>query len=389
MAVKKTKKSSKKEKVTAKVVYGVKLGKVDEVILDKWLTEFGSTTLGDPETKIRRIVEHFANEKRAGRLKTLVKCEKCDGLSDVELPECPYCGDDDEVVNSSEGAEDTESAQHLADAAMVSDQANTTSQSPKTSTAKSKMKKRSESKKKKSNKAMTVAQEPLESSSHKMADNVVITHTEKDLDDALARIKGHQANVVDDLYAIGGELHTIIEFELWKLRTDDQGRPAYNSFDSFVKAELPLKKVQAWRLAQLTSNFTLEQMQKFGGRFLMEVLKLPPEERQQVMDDAEKKGKKKALAERTNRDYLTASIPARIFNLIMYKRPKEPARVGKPTTPASTLKDDPWCAIQLKPGATMYIRLMRNEDGAIVAMIDFRPGLDQEVTEIAEIVEAE
>ncbi|MCP4675921.1 MAG: hypothetical protein GY854_10530, partial [Deltaproteobacteria bacterium] len=159
--------------------------KTDLVV--QYLKQYDLPLFGDLEERAKRLANYFAT---AHGKTTIAQCSNCNGLSDANLDECPFCGDNEPI---SDGGE----AHEIAPVAEPE---------------------------------VLPAIEPPVSSSSKL--------TSADLDNAVQTIRGCVQQAIHNVHIIGRVLKRVRVLELWTLRTNARGEPIYSSFWEFCSSEV-------------------------------------------------------------------------------------------------------------------------------------------------------
>lgn len=213
------------------------------------------------------------------------------------------------------------------------------------------------------------------------------------LDKAIARVKRHSVTAAKHVYAMGEELRRIRDEDLWMLRLNKKnGRPKYKGFWDWVHAELPMSEGHVRKIMNLNEQFTLADVRKYGRTRLSVAMRLPKKKRKTFLRRVShvpacskelRQIARDMLAETDERDYrdlgnhVDLSVPLGIMVLPMWKRNIGDERVGKVTSPAVHLTDDPWTKMKLAHDVTLYVRLSRNTRGELISIIEIREGEDK------------
>jgi hypothetical protein len=397
-------------------ILGVDTDKVSEAVVDKYLTEFGMTATGRINRKIRILAKHFADRKqKEGDAFEEVVCTTCGGDSPATLPECPFCGDSDEVVNTppvvgkpvaEDEPEDAPEAQSddepeqepepvpddepeekpapkkrskAKEVAQVSERASKLIAKPE----KAKPKKRSKA----------VSEPPPGDDDVEPSTEIAVpdaVFSEADLDESVAEAKKYMASATLEAYRLGKVLKYIHDNNLYLLRKGEKG-PAHLSFKSFVRAEFEISHQQAYNLMAVVEHFTEEEVNRIGVSKLKLALQLPRDMRDDILSGAEDGATMSQLSERASKlldkpekprkavrddGGITAILAMGILEAPMYCAPHKPGKVGAPTKPARTLKDLPFCVFQLENDVIATVRIELNDEGELVASLAFRKSVE-------------
>lgn len=214
----------------------------------------------------------------------LAECDNCDGRfpSSIEGP-CPYCGtEEDENVSVSDSVVPPPMKSNgvlngTLHASLEDDGKDTKKKSKKKSTA------------------LTTTEKKDKSKTTALASQV----TEKDLDEAVARVERLKRDMGTDWgksnWKLGRAIHEIYEKQLYKQRTKPDGSAAYKGFKEFVKAELDMSHTTAFFTMDISQQFTEEQAIEYGISKLRYVLQAPKEDRQLLLDKAGEGASKRQL----------------------------------------------------------------------------------------------
>lgn len=307
---------------------------------------------------IKRMIAHTKNQLSSGDLKIedCGQCDVCLGYSDLNYPECPYCGD---------GETESEKNEELDSKTKEADETKEKNNSDKKEPKEAKKKKRSE-----------VNKESTD----------IVKYSETDLDKAIENISSHSTKSAVEIYNIGKELKMIHDLSLWKLR---EGNP-YGSFIQFLKAEVNLSRAHVYRLMEVASEYKLEAFEKFGFYKCKLALKVPDEARTKLLGDGkgesrenisarakelmeqEKDARKTAPVSDRNKAVTVAIVPG-IVEVTMQKRPTDDDwPTGKLTEPAVSMTDEPWFRIGLTNNVFLTVKLALNDEGHIIAIVEHR-----------------
>ncbi len=327
--------------------------RVDEMkvkILNKYLKRYKLETKGSVSEKALRLDAYFREIR--GSIEDIVQCETCGGFSDATLPECPYCGDNEPVVYG-------------------------------------------DAKKKESNDTQKPATEGGNDAAEiDIADQTQIVFTEEDLDLSVDRVNKHARLTALEILKLGRAFKHIHDKQLWKLRTDEHGKQKYLTFKSFCAAELTRSFKYVYMLMHVAENYTEEQIKDFGISKLAIGLQIPREQREKFLEDGRDETQR-SLSQRAremrdeleNKDVpklpppppdksVTVAMIMGAQTLPMWRRPTKPGKVSARTVPAKKLEDSPWTKLQLENNVMLYIRMTRNKNGELEAIVEARRGQD-------------
>lgn len=175
----------------------------------------------------------------------LADCDHCGGQSDASLDACPWCGvGDDDGANGSNGV-------HAGDDEHASDDEHD-----------------------------VVADTPSTPSTVAM---IAGARSEKDLDEAVARVNKLKAEGGRNLWLLGQEIGRIYEGQLWKQRTAED-KPRYKSFEEFAKTELGYGKTSAYWMMDVAKAFDERLALEYGVTKLGHILQAPKEDRNLLLE---------------------------------------------------------------------------------------------------------
>jgi len=379
---------------------GVNLKLVKADVVKRRLSLMGLSSDGTIEEIVLRLVNEYKRQYKEGELTGGIgKCDDCGGYSDLRIDGCPYCG-------AADTDDKTESKFSKSDESPIDAAANTIDNAAKKPKSDRKQKaeiKHAVSKPSSTNKAKSkpapktskvlvsdVAISDLEIDEKSSATvSIVSRYTETDLDAAIARLNQATLDTAVGLVTYCSELKNIHENELWKLRADGT---MHKTFELFCKNELGISRSYAYQLITISSNYTLEQLSKFGFQKLRLALQVPPELRSKLLGDGsdtvrtmsdrarqlagkETKSRQPPAADKA-RAVMVAIVPG-IIEVPMQARPNEGAwPAGKPTRPAKSLKDDPWFRLAMSGNVFLTVRITHNDKGEIIAIVEHRCGIE-------------
>lgn len=329
--------------------------KIDLGLVNRFLTSHSLPIIGTAEARVQRLMGHYIERGKAGEIQ-LALCDGCQCYSDAELQACPFCGDATPVHGVGEPAALTtigEEEERL---------------------------------------------EPLGPLVDVLPERRRLDdYTVEDLDRVLAKCARHSRLAAEQIHAVGSMLALIRRYQLWRLRKNGKV-PVYTGLYDCIEKEVGYKAAYAARLMAVAEQFTAEQVRELGVTKLYFSLRLQPEQRGEFLDRARAlsahDGKRladtaKAVAaktaivtkpekveEREKPDFSTAVAHIRLGATIhpMWKRPTVPGAVGEPTTEARSIAEEPWTRLELGDDVWLSVRLFRERDGTIRAIVEFRRG---------------
>lgn len=235
------------------------MSKVNWTAVDEAMTRAKLSLSGTDEQKIARLSKFFVdipNERVA-------MCDNCGGVSDVEFGDaCPFCGVGEEEAKDVDSEEvpppKPEAPKPIAPTLLG------------------------------------VSTPAIELPGQ--------IKTEADLDETVREALAHKAAAASQMWLLGSVLRRIQEQKAYTLRQKD-GKAAYSTWNQFVEIELGISPSYSYRLIEVATKFSREDVDRIGPTKLHVVLHVPSSERPALMQAAED-GKSvrelKELAEKAN-----------------------------------------------------------------------------------------
>lgn len=261
--------------ITAKIV-------IDSVT--KHLKDAGVDTSDmAPAEQIKRLVVHYRTITPEA---SIVMCDRCLGDSSPDLDVCPYC------LDGALDAKDEQPATKKAAVEAETDEAKEAEAKAAKAAAKAAAKEEAKVAAKEAKKVAPAPVAPTGQVLTKVTPHKaeIVTYTEAQLDDAVARVVAAKADAAGGFYRLGQEIKSIYQSGIYKARNGEDGKPKYKSFDAFCVAELLLSSLQARRLMDVASNYTEAQIAKFGTTKLSLVLEAPDEDQERIVEEVVAKG---------------------------------------------------------------------------------------------------
>lgn len=264
------------------------------------------------------LAEHFAKNVPKRELSS---CSTCGGVSDIRLSSCPYCGDGDVVGEQKPTITTTAEAAGVANAIVES--------------------------------------APAEDDAPTMSGGYVVLKVE-DLDASIGRVVELKRNAERSIWELGNEIRTIHDGELWKARQAD-GKAKHKNWKAFCAAELDMSHSHAYRLIDVATKFTREQVEKFGVTKLTIIAQLPDAEREAALR-GEKDG---ASAKKLKReaDALKGKDKDRdagevVSVVVRIKKRLKLSLTGANGKLAQQVADDPWVEHEYENGVVQRFALV-------------------------------
>lgn len=239
----------------AKKVQGVLMEKVRIELVREASVRLGATVEGLSDAQL--VGQLVSLYKQTVDKKGLADCTTCGGISDVAEPMCPYCGDT--------GIEETEPEPEPEVVPEVAEPEPSPEVAPPPSAI-----------------VPVILEHPLD---------------EGDLDRAVSRVQELKLEAASSVWELGNEVKRLCDLELWKQRKDAEGVPKYKTWGQFTEAELGITHSYSFRLMDVSSNYTKEQVRQLGASKLYITLTVPKEQRDLLLHAAEEGASKRELEE--------------------------------------------------------------------------------------------
>ena len=239
---------------------------------------------GDITAKVDALVDYAEAKGKAGA--DIGDCNNCGGPSLLTLDCCPFCGHEDE--DEEEAAPEPEKAAPKAETpkaatppAPAPPRRVRKPSAPSPAPVEAKVEPKVEEPAKKQQ-----APVPVKKNAN---GHIAKVQTEKDLDDAVQRVRTCFGATGAAYYQLGVELKHIFENELYKQRKVD-GKAAYRSWDAFLHAEVGMSTSAAWDAMQIVARMSKDQVEKlyqFGKKKIAFVVRAPEEARDEMIKQIE------------------------------------------------------------------------------------------------------
>jgi hypothetical protein len=337
--------------------------------------EMADTSIDGIKATIKALAEKF-KKLPAERQAT---CDDCGGMSDAEMDACPFCGADgvsaDEKDDASPGS-DPPPARDNDEGASPDDEEHASAAA-------------SEKKNGKAGKTLAIVSGGG-------------TVSAKSLDTAIDEFKRIRGEGAQWAWKLGRYVHDrFYKAELWKLRTDEKGKPKYKGFNQFVTEELGFTPRYWYALMEISENVSEEEAKVLeSAKTLRLVVALEPETRKRILEEAKagkqprpgeirdllssgkrrkKKGRQAAAAEanaekaKARVKTLTMLIPIEKQRVKLWARP---AKAKDEPRPAKRLADQPFFVVEGTNGVRLEIAIHEGRNGQLEATIV--PARDEE-----------
>jgi hypothetical protein len=350
-----------------KIVKGIALDKVNESVLDRFLTKFGLPKTGSLSGKVERLADHIRRLTPNPEL-NIVECDNCDGPSsagqdtEISTDVCPFCGDGDDESIAKEKAK----MESKAEAKVESKAAEAKKAPPPVTPVKA---------------ALVVREQRV------MAARAAAPVGIKVL---MERFVVARKAVVISYWELGRICNDIYSEKAFLEIVDDKGKPKYGTFEQFCQAEIHMTPQNAHRLMRVSVVWSPEQVEQIGTTKLDLLLKVSDdEERKALLMRAEKtplsdlemeilgKTDRKVAArdddeedERARREVAPAEPRGLTTTFAMGRvRLKAWAR-SSDTKRARAITDDPWAMWELPNGVCQRIVLAKTVAGELEFLIE-------------------
>jgi len=200
-------------------IAGVNAEKLRFAIIEAALKKHELPIGGTDAQKVQRLSAYYREYTPKDRL---ADCSVCDGVSDINEPACPFCGDG--------GVEDS---------AIV----------------------------------------------HEIRRSAALTPVQE-LDAAVARIRDLKVRAAESMWELGSEVKTLYDSQLWRQRKREDGAESYTSWGHFCEEELNISNSYSYRLMDISAQFSREQVRELGPTKLAMTLKVPAPERVKMLQAA-------------------------------------------------------------------------------------------------------
>lgn len=378
---------------TLKTVAGVDVGKIDRRVLK---ASYEKTLKKEAKAEIGKLVEELASHfQKVSAGKEILECENCGGGSPSSLypDHCPFCGDADEDASASPEPVETKATNGVHAAAVPA--------APESST------KAAKADKKKPTRALVVSP-TAEIVPAAATVPAAVVMSEKDLDEAIARLRKARDAGASALWTLSVELRAIYDGDLWKLRNGEDGKPKYKAFSKFLAEEVDLHERTVYRMIEVTREFGPDQAQKYGVSILRGLLAAPKEDRAEILDKVGKgsvkgtrgvareveeirrrkgvetvetgskdTGRKKAAKTAakasakasTAKKVVTVAVPSGRKTVKLFARALKKTDAEKR---AKRLGDRPWGKLECANGVTMFFAVVENGSGELELSVEAR-----------------
>mgnify|MGYP001577191720 CR=1 FL=1 len=192
------------------------------------------------------------------------------------------------------------------------------------------------------------------------------------LDQNVQLIHNLKSSMADNYYALGLALRDNYEKCLWALRKKASGEGKYKNFEAWARNEVKLGRTQTMKCIEVVENFTEEEVRRIGHSKLAIALQVPQTKRAELLEAAEAGASKReleaAVAEMKGKikESVTVALSMAETRLPLMKRPES---AEAELEPAVEIDDEPWGVETLSNGIAQSYRVIRNDEGEIVLLI--------------------
>ncbi len=305
----------------------IKVTFIDEKLVLAALTSLGVPHEADVDTAEQLAVTLWSHFTTTVNKEDQMACWQCNGISDANLDLCPYCGAGDAPEESAAQAEKKEDApKNTASVDTAAPAAEKKEANVTTAAAAKKTTKKSTSKK---NGAANLAVVPATHKAVVVDDTRTSsnTHTVRELDAAVSQVQKLKGDGAVAMWTLGMAMRNIYDNQLWKLRSDPTtGKPMYKSVDAFCNSELGMTPQNAYKLMDISKNYSEDKVRTFGTAKLGLLLEAPPEDQKRILEkmEADKKAGK-------NTPFRQVEAEVRQVNKKKKKAPRESRGKKMPT----------------------------------------------------------
>lgn len=368
---------------------GVDLARVNLTTLNAALKEAGIkvTAKTKVEERVKLLQEYELaqcpnDDELPEQDRKLGDCSECFGVSQLSRPACPYCGTSEEQPSAAAPVQAPPP------------------RSPKAAKAK-------EPKAPKADEAPTE-----ESKAVVKAEGGKITKKNiQEIEGLERRIKGLMEDSKVSFWKLGRELQGVFTTGAWKYRVDAEGKLLFKGFGEWVKSTFDISPQYARDLMAIASTYNEKEVRALGTAKLTILLRLPPEQREVVAEQAGNMSLKEVSTEvrrlapggtrgaatrtdskarphlsgknaeqATARRIKSANEVTAVFALSRYELPMfaraKSIESGEPIR-ARTVNADPHGVLDLHNGVRVHVQIVEDENGLGV-VLDFKREASEE-----------
>lgn len=355
------------------MAHALKTDQIDVKLVSKYCKQLG-VKVPKGQDAATLLQAHFRSAAEAGKISP-VQCDRCDGISDAVLTECPFCGDagelEMEVAAAPEAPQDAaqDEPQDEDDDAIDAEVIEAPAPAQKAPKGK-KAPPVAEATTKNPPKAVKVAKADKVPAAALAAPTKAELAKVEQLDEQCAKVKTLTVTAAQSLWDVGQALSKIHDKDLWKMRRVNNV-PVHVSFRRFVQDELGISHTYAYQMMEVAKEFTRKEVEQIGVNKLRLVLQAPPEKRAQALEAAAGGASNQQLAAMGRppapRNAVTVAMMLGTQTLPAYSRTRKD---GESPALARKVQEDPWTLIPLENGAQIKVVLTSSPTGELSFVVE-------------------
>ncbi len=410
----------------------IKLTECDHDEVKKQLLALSLDAEGSLKKCVDRMAAYYAEHEGDAGLE-IADCDVCNGESDAALDACPYCGEggvmDEGVPVKAPAKAETQSELPLDNAppppkprpktapkcvacdgtgksskgaacgpckgtgkkggkAPAKTPAKTTqAKAPAKAPAKKAATKKAPAKKVPARKSKKAAPKVDKSAEPTVVSTTIVTV--KMLDEQIDIIKVSVQAGAMAMHTIGSAFKEIRDSASWKMRMTKGDVSRYGNFGQFCVEELGATKQHVYRAIAVAEQFTAKQVAGLSGNQIRAIQMLSKDAQGDALKAAKNGEGTSALSNRASNlkgdkapeapiptKAVTVAMAMGIQKVPMYKRPTKGAKVAdtENATPAQSMADKPWLAIELSNKVRLIVRIDADKHGNLQATVEHRRG---------------
>ena len=213
--------------------------------------------------------------------------------------------------------------------------------------------------------------------------------TVQQLDDQVTIIQQAQSAGALAMHTIGSAFKEIRDCHSWKMRMAKGNVSRYGNFGQFCVEELGMSKQHVYRAISVAEQFSPHQVKGLSGKQIRIIQMLAKEVQGEAITAAKNGEGTDALSQRAAglqgdkstptpvpSKAVTVAMAMGIQKVPMYARPKKNAKVAdtEAATPAKSMADKPWLAIELSNKVRLIVRIDQDKKGNLQATVEHRRG---------------
>ena len=217
-----------------------------------------------------------------------------------------------------------------------------------------------------------------------------------ELEAACAIVRDGVQTATQSLYNVGKALIRIVDDRLWEQQIGEDGESLYRGPYPCIEAMCGMKTSAAHNLVRIAREYDAKMFAEHGSTALRVSLLLPSKSRPRFLEKAktmpkrgpELRGLAREMVEEAEKPEIAdapATPPVRIHPkapstsrvrvrlgvtaIPMHRRPRVR---DEHLEPSRSIRDYPWCDVHLGGDTFLGIRITKNLEGEIIAMVEFR-----------------